>query len=171
MPPVWALGDAPPLLPSVAPSEDGMWQVPVSPRSLPAGSSAWRPWLAGAATRLLCALGFNLGRLVLARSPKPLEPPHRATSSGHGKAGLSAASWSCTSPATVLLHPPPCSSLPAPQAKQYATAFPLSLPSLKNKLINLPRAMKTLSSWPLDLCGRSSSWRLKEFRVFFEKAL
>lgn len=66
---------------------------------------------------------------------------------------------------------PPCSSLPAPQAKQYATAFPLSLPSLKNKLINLPRAMKTLSSWPLDLCGRSSSWRLKEFRVFFEKAL
>lgn len=29
--------------------------------------------------------------------------------------------------------------------------------------------MKTLSSWPLDLCGRSSSWRLKEFRVFFEK--
>lgn len=29
--------------------------------------------------------------------------------------------------------------------------------------------MKTLSSRPLDLCGRSSSWRLKEFRVFFEK--
>lgn len=63
----------------------------------------------------------------------------------------------------------PLRSLPAPQAKQYATASPLSRPFLKNKLINLPGATKTLSSWPLDVCGRSSRWRLKEFKVCFEK--
>lgn len=70
-------------------------------------------------------------------------------------------------PKPVKSSPPP-SSLPAPRAKQYATASPLSLPSVKNKLINLPGATKTLSSWPLDLRRRSSRWRLKEFRVCFE---
>lgn len=63
----------------------------------------------------------------------------------------------------------PLRSLPAPQAKQYATASPRSRPVLKNKLINLPGATKTLSSWPLDVCGRSSRWRLKELKVCFEK--
>lgn len=146
-----------------------MWRVPVSPCSLPAGSSTWRPWLAGAATCPLCALGFSLSRLVLTRSRAPgASPPsheHRAQQS-RAFCSIVVVHFHCNRPPPSA---PPCSSLPAPQAKQYATAFLLSLPYLKNKLINLPRAMKTLSSWPLDLCGRSSSWRLKEFRVFFEK--
>lgn len=85
------------------------------------------------------ALGFSIA--VLARTQSP---------------------WSRPTPNPAPPCPPPgLSNTPQPPLS-------LSLPSVKNKLINLPGATKTLSSWPLDLRRRSSRWRLKEFRVCFE---
>lgn len=71
------------------------------------------------------------------------------------------ASTGALAPLSCPLPPPRGSSawwLPSP-----------SLSSLQKKLINLPGVMKILSSWPLDQHKRSSTWRLKEFRVCFGK--